>query len=606
MKIRLPLLRAFSDITTQKKKIFVTTIVGNLISTLKPFIYILFPAKLIDELSSNNKNISNIIILAISAVTLNFLFSILDNWLSNRNQNNAFLLDMTEKNAVSKKLFNINYNVFNSHDMEKKIVRHRNETNDIDGIYCTCVWVLENLVSAIFGIIVSVLSMQGFMSLLFTDIGSSVIESKFFSFLLLGCIFIVAVVLFLISIITNKKVTRIRDDYSNISDIYEYYLKLVCNYKTGKEIRIFNLQNFIKSQSTAEILDKGCRLKNKIATYYAFSASIGAILFMLLSFGLYLIVGLRTRAGLCSFGDMIIYIGCFSQIVNAIRNISDILGCITSLNPRAKLFYEIMDIPEPPAATNQLVNSSSKTFDTLECKNLCFKYSENNNYAISGINFKVNKGERIALVGENGSGKTTFIKLLCGLYEPTKGSILINGEDINNISKPDYYKWFSVTFQDYNIFSLPLGENIATSQNVDNEKVTDLLESVGFGSKYTLDKVMYKDCDETGIEISGGEAQKIALARTLYKNSPIIILDEPTAALDPFAEYKLYSQFNRLTSDKTVLYITHRLSSCRFCDKIAVFSNGEIVQFGSHDELVKDVFGKYYELWNAQAKYYNE
>ena len=224
---------------------------------------------------------------------------------------------------------------------------------------------------------------------------------------------------------------------------------------------------------------------------------------------------------------------------------------------------------------------------------------------------KFRVGERLAVVGMNGSGKTTFIKLLCRLYDPTEGEILLNGIDIKKYDYKEYMSVFSVVFQDFVLFSYPLGENVAAKTNYDQSLVKRCLTDSGFGERLQemqegLNTCLYKDFSENGAEISGGEAQKIALARALYKDAPFIVLDEPTAALDPVAEAEVYSNFNKIVGDKTVIYISHRLSSCRFCDEIAVFDNGQIVQQGSHDKLVADENGQYHKLWYAQAQYYKK
>ncbi|HAZ37022.1 MAG TPA: ABC transporter ATP-binding protein, partial [Clostridiaceae bacterium] len=238
------------------------------------------------------------------------------------------------------------------------------------------------------------------------------------------------------------------------------------------------------------------------------------------------------------------------------------------------------------------------------------KYPGTDIYALKNVSIKLKIGERLAIVGMNGSGKTTFIKLLCRLYDPNEGEILLNGINIKKYDYEEYTRLFSIVFQDFKLFSFSIGQNVAASVDYDENAVKDALEKVGL--KERLDKMpegirtpLYKDFDENGVEISGGEAQKIALARSLYRDSPIIILDEPTAALDPISEFDIYSKFNEIVGTKTAFYISHRLSSCRFCDEIAVFNEGQIIQKGTHDELLKDENGKYYELWNAQAKYYN-
>ena len=223
------------------------------------------------------------------------------------------------------------------------------------------------------------------------------------------------------------------------------------------------------------------------------------------------------------------------------------------------------------------------------------------------MKFKV--GNRLAIVGENGSGKTTFIKLLCRLYDPQEGQILLNGIDIRKYDYRDYMNIFSVVFQDFQLISQPLGSNVAGSMVYDEAKVQKALTDAGFEERLGslpdgLNTQLYKDFTDNGVEISGGEAQKIAIARALYKDAPFIILDEPTAALDPVAEAEIYEKFNDIAGDKTAIYISHRLSSCKFCDEIVVFHKGSIIQHGKHEALLAEENGKYYELWQAQAQYY--
>ncbi|MBO5034299.1 MAG: ABC transporter ATP-binding protein [Oscillospiraceae bacterium] len=222
---------------------------------------------------------------------------------------------------------------------------------------------------------------------------------------------------------------------------------------------------------------------------------------------------------------------------------------------------------------------------------------------------KFQVGRRLAVVGENGSGKTTFIKLLCRLYDPTEGQILLNGIDIRKYDYRDYMNIFSVVFQDFQLIAQPLGNNVAGTMEYDRARAEKALIDAGFGDRLAempkgLDTYLYKELDKEGVEVSGGEAQKIAIARALYKDAPFIILDEPTAALDPLAEAEIYSKFDQIAGDRTAVYISHRLSSCKFCDEIAVFDHGAVVQQGGHEELLSNENGKYHELWHAQAQYY--
>ena len=213
------------------------------------------------------------------------------------------------------------------------------------------------------------------------------------------------------------------------------------------------------------------------------------------------------------------------------------------------------------------------------------------------------------MVGENGSGKTTLIKLLCRLYDPTEGEIRLNGIDIRKYDYKEYMSVFSVVFQDFALFAFSLGQNVAATEQYDEIKVKKCLKEAGLEERITcmksgLETYLYKDFDEEGVEISGGEAQKIAIARALYKNAGFLILDEPTAALDPVAEYEIYTKFGKIVGGRTAIYISHRLASCRFCDEIVVFDKGRICQRGNHENLLADTGGKYYALWNAQAQYY--
>ncbi len=212
-------------------------------------------------------------------------------------------------------------------------------------------------------------------------------------------------------------------------------------------------------------------------------------------------------------------------------------------------------------------------------------------------------------MGRNGSGKTTMIKLLCGFYQPDEGTITLNGTNIQEYLYEEYFRFFSVVFQDFQLFSLPVGENIAASQEVNEQKVWDSLKVAGMDER--IDKLplkerqyIYQYVEEDGEGFSGGEEQKLAIARAHYRNAPFVIMDEPTASLDPVSEYEIYSKLNEIVKDKGAVFISHRLSSCRFCDHIFVFDNGIIVQKGDHNSLIGDENGKYYELWNAQAQYY--
>lgn len=246
----------------------------------------------------------------------------------------------------------------------------------------------------------------------------------------------------------------------------------------------------------------------------------------------------------------------------------------------------------------------------FEFKHVWFKYPDSEEYTLKDINLKWRIGEKMALVGKNGCGKSTLVKLLCRLYDPTEGEITLNGIDIRKYKYEEYMELFSVVFQDSKLFSFSLAENVAADTEYDPERVTDCVIRAGLGDRLKtmengIETCLYKDFDENGVEISGGEAQKLCLARAIYKGSPFIVLDEPTAALDPISEYDIYTKFNSIVGTRTAIYISHRLSSCRFCDDITVLDNGHIIERGSHEKLIAKG-GIYTAMWAAQAEYYKD
>jgi len=295
-------------------------------------------------------------------------------------------------------------------------------------------------------------------------------------------------------------------------------------------------------------------------------------------------------------------------------NLSRLLTTVGTLQTNAsflKTAYKFLDIPNSMYQGSLTTEKRSDRKYEVEFRDVSFKYPGSDVWALHHVNLKFKIGNRLAIVGENGSGKTTFIKLLCRLYDPQEGQILLNGIDIRKYRYDDYMNIFSVVFQDFKLICQTLGSNVAGSMTYDRGLAERALINAGFGDRLStlekgLDTMLYKDLTEDGIDVSNGEAQKIAIARALYKDAPFIILDEPTAALDPIAEAEIYSKFNDIVGDRTAIYISHRLSSCRFCDEIVVFHNGTIIQNGSHESLLSDESGKYHQLWHAQAQYYDD
>lgn len=375
---------------------------------------------------------------------------------------------------------------------------------------------------------------------------------------------------------------------------------------------------FYKQQAIAEYyLEKNntFSMKSTFAQYakgpmgllIALSSCVSAFLTGLI----YLLVCIKAWAGAFGLGTATQYIGSVTSFFGGFSELMKCIGVMRINSSFLDTVFELLDTPNTMYQGSLTTEKRSDIQYDVEFRDVSFKYPGSEAYALRHVNMKFKVGSRLAVVGMNGSGKTTFIKLLCRLYDPTEGEILLNGINIRKYRYDDYMKIFSVVFQDFQLLALPLGQNVAASQTYDAARVLDCLNKAGFGEKlakmpHGLDTYLYKSVDTEGVDVSGGEAQKIAIARALYKDSPFIILDEPTAALDPIAEAEIYSKFDEIAGDKTAVYISHRLSSCKFCDEIAVFDSGSVIQQGTHSDLLADESGKYFELWNAQAQYYKK
>lgn len=325
--------------------------------------------------------------------------------------------------------------------------------------------------------------------------------------------------------------------------------------------------------------------------------------------GAYLIKDALMVDKLPIFGDMIVFSSYAMQVIMAFMMLSMIFMILPRAQVSANRINEVLE--EDISIKDGLIDKdTTKEKGTIEFKNVSFKYPSAENYALRNVNLKIENGEHLAVVGRNGSGKTTFIKLMCRLYDVTDGEILINGTDIKEYTRESITGLYSVVFQDFKIFSVSLKDNICANSDFDSDRFYACLENANIKDRAErlADKentYLYKDLDETGVEISGGEAQKLALARALYKDAPVVILDEPTAALDPIAENELYLKYNEMTSGKISFFISHRLSSTRFCDRILLVKDGKIAESGTHDELMA-LKGLYYRMYQVQSYYYKE
>ena len=386
------------------------------------------------------------------------------------------------------------------------------------------------------------------------------------------------------------------------------YGDYISEYASGQDIRLYGMEELVAGGLLAEDMAMD-RLNAVFERQRALFGVPVTVLRHAMQFTAYAALILGALAGGVSVGGIAQYVACLMMMLSALESLSVSARRAMENDHYMKRYFSYFDIPNDMYQGTLTVEKRDDNDYNIEFRDVSFKYPGSDAYALRHVNLAFKVGEKLAVVGENGSGKTTFIKLLCRLYDPTEGEIRLNGVDIRKYDYDEYMSLFSVVFQDFKLFSFRLGQVVASNRTFDAARARDCLRKANFGDRLDalpegLDSFLYRDCDRSGFEPSGGEGQKIALARALYKDAPFILLDEPTAALDPVSEYEVYSNFNAISGDRTAVYISHRLASCRFCDRIAVFDHGAIAQTGSHETLLGDEKGKYRALWTAQAQYY--
>lgn len=390
----------------------------------------------------------------------------------------------------------------------------------------------------------------------------------------------------------------------------EYMENVTTDFSYAKDIRLFGMQKYL-AKKQIDVYDEELRHWIKSRQYWIYNTIFAhgiSLLRQLIIIG-WLVYSVVFNG--LSIGNFTLYTASAAAFSNAINEILQALSALRERSAHTDDYRSFMDIPsaDDKAQTIPIPPADKYTF---EFENVSFKYRGQEKYALKNVNLTLHAGEKLAVVGLNGAGKSTFIKLLLRLYDVTEGCILMNGTDIRKFDRKEYYELFAPAFQDVMVFAFPVAENVSMKEpfNTDKAEAEKMLRLAGLGDKLDklekgvdteLLKVLYDD----GVDLSGGEKQKLALARALYKKSKIIVLDEPTAALDALAEFRLYQSFNELVGDRTAVYISHRLSSTRFCDRVAMFKDGEMVEIGTHDSLM-EADGAYADMFRVQAQYYVE
>ncbi|MCM1542794.1 MAG: ABC transporter ATP-binding protein/permease [Blautia sp.] len=384
--------------------------------------------------------------------------------------------------------------------------------------------------------------------------------------------------------------------------------RIVRDYRQGKDQRTYGISEMLLAKY-GRVMDLFCKngkiygMRTQAIQSLVAVANLTAVLIA------YLFVGLKAMAGLITVGMVSMQVGAITALAGTVREAVALAGRLDLQRKYLKEYTDFLNIPsEKYNGTLPVEKRDDGDYD-LEFRDVSFRYHNQEQWSLRHVTCRLPKGGKLAVVGPNGAGKTTFIKLLCRLYDPTEGEILLNGIDIRKYDYKEYLSLLAVVFQDFRLFSMKLGENVAASVDYEPQRVWECLDKTGMRQRVEkmeqgLETSLYQQ-NKGGIEISGGEAQKLAIARALYKDAPIVILDEPTAALDPVSEYEIYSRFGQMVEGRTSVYISHRMSSCRFCDMVFVFDGGTIVQMGAHETLLAQAEGLYSQLWQAQAQYYS-
>lgn len=407
--------------------------------------------------------------------------------------------------------------------------------------------------------------------------------------------------------LNNKIELQSFRELSSLNRKFGYYFYQIANFTLGKDIRLYDSVDMMGQKADVEnqkmLTVWAKRMKRQRHNSWKMDIVNG-----LRDGASYFYLAVLAIQKVITIGDFTMYGGAAGSFFWAMYRI---VSGVQEVVKRCNYIHEYIAFLKYPEALEKGDGKVAETEHVIEFHDVSFKYPRTDRYILRHVNLKLTPGEHLSIVGLNGAGKTTFIKLLCRLYDVNEGAILVDGRNIKEYSDEEYRKLFAVVFQDFQLFAFSLKENVALDQSmtVENEEIERALQLSGVYKDAVklekgLDTIIYKSFDKDGTELSGGQRQKVAISRAMYKDAPIIILDEPTAALDPMAEYEIYRKFNDLVGGKTAIYISHRLSSCKFCDHIAVFAEDHIKEYGTHEELLGYEDGIYASMFKAQAGYY--
>lgn len=417
----------------------------------------------------------------------------------------------------------------------------------------------------------------------------------------------------IVSIRTQKWEIRAKEERAVVNRRLGYVLDDISNSLMAKDIKIYKMKNWINA-NTSKYINESRQLEQRVQRKFTSRKLMEVVLIFARNGGAYLYLIWKMFHSDMTIGDFTLYFGAITGFGQWLSQIVDRIRSLSNANYRVDDYRYLAEMKDHMRREGGAAIPNVKAPCELRFEDVSFQYEGSEHATLNHINLTIHKGEKLAVVGNNGAGKTTLIKLACGLLEPTSGRILFNGIDIREFNRDDYYELISVSFQNVCLLPMSIAMNIGCGKSgIDNEashyeKINNAITLSGLKEKIVslpngVATELVPSVVEGGINLSGGEAQKLMLARAIYKEAPLIILDEPTAALDPIAEQEMYLKYNDLTTDRTAIYISHRLSSTRFCDRIILLDHGTIAETGSHEELMK-LSGKYKKLFEIQSQYY--
>ena len=593
--------RAMGFVRKDVPGIWTMTLVTAAGEAVYPYIYIFFSARILSELVSPDRSLGQLVFLTVlfggCQLLGDLLLSLCEQFLNVQ----QYILMQHLDETVADKAWRMDYSMLCDPDIHGKQKTIANWQFDHGMV--AMMTQFTKLLGSIMTIGISLAVTAEFFAARAKGVGRLPAFLNHWSFpVLFGALFALSCAYGIRSAFRTQKMeyqlTRDREPYLNETN--ELVRTCFAEYRRGKDIRTFGLQSrllghFKEAGSRMTALQEETKARCR-------SLSVRSVFWArLFHLSVYLFVGLKAVCSAFDVGNLLKYVQSVSQFGDGVSGLVQTVREMAQNVQYMKDYFSYQDMPNRTEGAALPVTEQIRENYVFEFKHVTFTYPGADAPSLQDVSCRFGKGEKIAAVGRNGSGKSTFIKLLCRLYDPQEGEILLNGTDIRQYRYDEYLALFSAVFQDYRIFAFELGENVAAESDYPEQKAVQALENAGFGER--LHTQLFKNFSDDGVELSGGESQKVAIARCLYKDAPFAVMDEPTAALDPVAEADIYQRMNRFIENKGAIYISHRLSSCRFCDRIFVFEGGRLREQGTHEGLLL-ADGLYRRLWNAQAQYY--